>query len=111
METKKLVHNHFSTHAAVLQTHNPTTKTTSTRSIHPPYYRPVTICLTTNDKQQNYEMSPLCLKRKTQHESQSIVTNTTTDLIHPIEADWEEVLDDLIKQNNIHLANKLDKKK
>ena len=56
-------------------------------------------------------MSPLCLKRKTQHESQSIVTNTTTDLIHQIEADWEEVLDDLIKQNNIHLANKLDKKK
>ena len=106
---KPIVHNHFSTYATVLQRNNPTTTSTLTRSSPPSYYRPVTVTFNTNDKYQNYEKSPPSLKRKTQHESLSVVTNTTADLIQP-EAGWEEALADLVTKNNIQLTNKVDEK-
>ena len=49
-------------------------------------------------------------KRKVQHEYQSIITNTTTELTHPTEAGWEEVLENIIKENNIQLTNTVDAK-
>ena len=78
-----IVHNLFSTYAASLQRNIPTTTSTPTRSSPPSYYRRVTISFNTNDKDQNYEKSPPSLKRKTQHESLSVVTNTTADLTQP----------------------------
>ena len=106
---KTIVHNHFSIYATALQKKNPTTTTTPTRSNTPSYYRPVTIPFNTNDKHQNYEKSPPSLKRKTQHESHSVVSNTTANLTHP-EAGREEILADLVAKNNIQLTNKVDEK-
>ena len=108
-QKKTIVHNHFSTYATVLQRNNPTTTSTPTRSSPPSYYRPVAVTFNTNDKYQNYEKSPPSLKRKTQHESLSVVTNTTADLIQP-EAGWEEALAGLVTKNNIQLTNKVDEK-
>ena len=95
------MHHNFSTYTAALQKNNPISKTSPIFTSHPIYYRSVIISFSTNVHPHNNNKIPPSQKHKTQHNSRSIIINTTIELTHPIEEGWGELLEDHTKENNI----------